>query len=102
MDADHRPGAFAVEIEVAHMIFTPRSFQPRPVTAVDRPGQAIFCTIANRQRIVIVVRPDHRQHRPKDFLLSDSRVGWNVAKNRRWDEVTAFGSLYRRTAEQKF
>jgi len=54
------PGAFAIEIEIADMKLSSRLGQLFLVGAVDRSSQTKLRIIRNPQRIVVVIRPNHR------------------------------------------
>src|SRR5262245_38279019 len=88
MYADHRAGTLPVEVQIADVEFPPCLFQAGAVSAIHRSSQAKLGAVGDVDGIVIILRPDHRQYRPEDFLLGDARVRRYVAKDRRLDEVS--------------
>src|SRR5262245_20699110 len=93
MRAHHGPGALAIEIKVTDPELFARALQLLPRRRVHGAGQTEFGVVGNLQRVVVVARLDHRQHRPEYFFLGDAR-GWSdVGDYRRLDVVTVAGLL---------
>src|SRR5689334_7744127 len=72
MHANQRPCTLAIEVQIAYVIHPPRHFKTAAIPAVDCSRQAKLGAVGNINRILEIARPDHRQHWPEDFFLSDT------------------------------
>ena len=70
-----------VQIEVSDRKFLTNPFQIGRTAAVTTTRQGVISTIRDRQRFGHVFCFEHNQHRPKNFLLSDLRIGKHIHKN---------------------
>src|SRR5215472_14912300 len=88
MRADHRAGALAVQIQipdVEHFFGLADLFG---ILRVHRAGQAKLRVVGNRERVVVILRLDDREHGTKHFLLRQPRFRRHVRDNRRLDEIS--------------
>ena len=82
MRADHRAGAFAIQIEIANVEGFLRFFEFRGIFRVDAAGQSELGVVGDFEGVVEVPRFDHRQHRAENFFLGDARLGIDVSDDR--------------------
>ena len=73
MHSDKRPGAFAVDVQIADMTLFLCAPDMIPVSAVNGPGQPVFAIVGDPDGILKVFRLQHGQHRAEDFFPGDSR-----------------------------
>src|SRR5882672_9865983 len=88
MHAHQRARALAIEIEIADVELAAGALDLRFVSRVNRAGQTKLRVVRDTQSIRIVVRFDHRQHRPEDLFLLDRRARIHVGDDRRLDKET--------------
>ena len=68
----------------------------------DRAGQPELAVIGQRDRVLIAVVGDHRQHRAEDLLLGDAVGVVDVGEDRRRDEPTPRLILRNTAADNEF
>src|SRR5215472_10107809 len=81
----HGSRALAVEIKVAHVELRSRTFELFPRCGIDRAGKPKFRVVGDLQRLLVVSRLDHSQHRPEDLFLGDARRRRDVGNHRGLD-----------------
>src|SRR5579863_6713916 len=69
MCSDHRPRAFAVDVQVPNVELADCPFDLVARTGIDRACQSEFRVIRDLKRVIEAARLDHRQHGPEDFFL---------------------------------
>src|SRR5947209_588454 len=86
VNADERARAFAIEVEIANMKFTPRAFELLRVVCIDSAGQTELRIVGNPERVVKILRANDCQHRPEDFFLLNGRARFDICNHCRLDE----------------
>src|SRR2546428_477739 len=87
MHADERAGALSVDVEIADEELFVRAADLLLVVGEDRAGESVWAVVRDPQRVVKVLRLDHREDGTEDLLLGDRRVRSNGSDDRRLDEV---------------
>ena len=88
MRARDRARALAVDVEVADVEITEGTLDFVARLRVHSARQSKFCVIGDFERVLEILRFDHRQHRPKDFFLLEFGLGRNVSEDGWLQEVS--------------
>src|SRR5260221_4943412 len=87
VNTHQRPGRFTVKVQVAYVVFLLGPLDTLWVQRVERPCEPVLRVIGDMQGIVKILRLDHRQHWPENFLLGNTRMRVHVGEYRRLDKV---------------
>ena len=81
MRAHRGARTLAIDVQVADMELLNGAFDLLPRLGIDGASQAELGVVRDLQRVIVVLRLDHRQHRPKDFFLLQARLGRDVGND---------------------
>ena len=90
--ADHRSGAFAVDVQVADVELVDGAVDLVAGLGVDRAGQAELGVVGDLEGVVEAASFDHGQHGAEDLFLLELRLRRDVGEDRGLDEIAFAGS----------
>ena len=93
MPTHKRPGALAVQIEIADVKLLGGFFQLVTVLGVHGAGETVLGIVRDLERFIEVFGLDHGKHGTEDLLLGDFSRGGNIRDHGRFDEITIAGNL---------
>src|SRR6266404_5633847 len=92
MRPHHCAGALPIQVQIADVKRLFGFLDFFRILRVHRAGQSKLRIVRNFQRLVVIFRLDHRQHRAKHFFLRQPRMRIHIGNNRRLEEEAVTGS----------